>query len=664
MNGTQKPENIQKSASPAQTSHANSGMEPAKGGAPSSAPSSTQGTAKIRPGAMMGRGGPGALMPGEKSKDFKGTMKKLIAYLGPYRWAILAVMILATIATILGIMGPKVLGTATTTLFDGVVKKLSRTGDIDFAKIGSILLTVLGLYLSSAILQYIQGWVVSGIAIKITYNLRKDILAKINRMPFRAFDNTNHGEILSRMTNDVDTVNQTLSQSLSQMITSVMTLIGALVMMLTISWQMTLVAMVMIPLSLVLVRFIVKRSQKYFKTQQEYLGHLNGHIEENFGAHTVVKAYGGESRAIKTFDSLNSTLYQSAWKSQFLSSIMMPLMNFVGNLGYVAVAVSGGYLAAKKMVTVGDIQAFLQYVRSFTQPITQVANISNVLQQTAAAAERIFEFLAREEESPDSEASATLVPARIEGKVEFRHVHFGYVPGEPIIKDFSATVLPGQKVAIVGPTGAGKTTLVKLLMRFYEPDSGEILVDGIPIRNLPRSVVRSWFGMVLQDTWLFSGTVKENIAYGKHDAAEEELVESAKAAHVDHFVRAFPEGYNLVLNEETTNISQGQKQLLTIARAMLAHPPMLILDEATSNVDTHTELLIQKAMNTLMQGRTSFVIAHRLSTIRDADLILVMDHGDIVEQGTHEELLAKCGFYAELYNSQFDETGEAQVACS
>ncbi len=607
-------------------------------------------------------GGPAALMPGEKSKDFKGTMQRLLAYLGPYRWGLLVVMVLATAATVLAIMGPKILGNATTTLFEGVVKKLTRSGDIDFAKIRDILLTVLGLYVSSAILQYIQGWIVSGIAVKITYTLRKDIIAKINRMPFRAFDTTNHGEILSRMTNDVDTVNQTLSQSLSQMITSVMTLIGALVMMLTISWQMTLVAILMIPLSIGLVRFIVKRSQKYFKTQQEYLGHLNGHIEEVFGAHTVVKAFGGESKAIRTFDELNSTLYQSAWKSQFLSSIMMPLMNFVGNLGYVAVAVSGGWLAAKQMVTVGDIQAFLQYVRSFTQPVTQVANISNVLQQTAAAAERIFDFLASEEEKQDEAAAE--VPREIEGRVEFRHVHFGYVQGQPIIKDFSATVLPGQRVAIVGPTGAGKTTLVKLLMRFYEPESGEILIDGMPIQNLPRSVVRSWFGMVLQDTWLFSGTVRDNISYGKSGAREDELIESAKAAHADHFVRAFPEGYDLVLNEETTNISQGQKQLLTIARAMLAKPPMLILDEATSNVDTHTELLIQKAMLALMQGRTSFVIAHRLSTIRDADLILVMDHGDIVEQGTHEELLAKCGFYAELYNSQFDESGEAQVVCS
>ena len=622
-----------------------------------------------RPGAKPVRPGRRALMAGEKSRDFKGTMKKLIAYLGPYHWPILCVMILAIVSTILAILGPKVLGNATTALFEGVVKKLTRTGDIDFAKIKTILLTALALYLSSSILQYLQGWVLSGIAVKITYSFRKDILAKINRMPFKAFDNTNHGEILSRITNDVDVVNQTLTQTISQMIHSIMTIIGVFVMMLTISWQMTIVALVTIPLSLIVVRVIVKRSQKYFRIQQEYLGHVNGHIEEIFSSHIVVKAYGGEERAIQTFNELNSTLYQSAWKSHFLSSIMMPLMNFVGNIGYVAVAVSGGWLAAKKMVTVGDIQAFLQYVRQFTQPIVQIANISNVLQQTAAAAERIFDFLASEEEKDVSiemgqKGALVEIPESIKGKVEFRHVCFGYLPDQPIIKDFSATILPGQKVAIVGPTGAGKTTLVKLLMRFYDPDSGEILVDDIPIRSLPRSLVRSWFGMVLQDTWLFSGTVKENIAYGKRDATEAEIVEAAKAAHVDHFVRALPEGYNLEINEETTNISQGQMQLLTIARAMLAQPPMLILDEATSNVDTHTELLIQRAMGLLMQGRTSFVIAHRLSTIRDADLILVMDHGDIVEQGTHEELLNKGGFYAELYNSQFDQNGEDRLAIS
>ncbi|MEN6598980.1 MAG: ABC transporter ATP-binding protein [Rectinema sp.] len=622
-----------------------------------------------RPGTKPVRPGRRALMAGEKSRDFKGTMKKLIAYLGPYHWPILCVMIFAIVSTILAILGPKVLGNATTALFDGVVKKLTRTGDIDFSKIKTILLTALALYVSSSILQYLQGWVLSGIAVKITYSFRKDILAKINRMPFKAFDNTNHGEILSRITNDVDVVNQTLTQTISQMIHSIMTIIGVFVMMLTISWQMTIVALVTIPLSLIVVRVIVKRSQKYFRIQQEYLGHVNGHIEEIFSSHIVVKAYGGEERAIQTFNELNSTLYQSAWKSHFLSSIMMPLMNFVGNIGYVAVAVSGGWLAAKKMVTVGDIQAFLQYVRQFTQPIVQIANISNVLQQTAAAAERIFDFLASEEEKDVSiemgqKGALAEIPESIKGKVEFRHVRFGYLPDQPIIKDFSATILPGQKVAIVGPTGAGKTTLVKLLMRFYDPDSGEILVDDMPIRSLPRSLVRSWFGMVLQDTWLFSGTVKENIAYGKRDATEAEIVEAAKAAHVDHFVRALPEGYNLEINEETTNISQGQMQLLTIARAMLAQPPMLILDEATSNVDTHTELLIQRAMGLLMQGRTSFVIAHRLSTIRDADLILVMDHGDIVEQGTHEELLNKGGFYAELYNSQFDQNGEDRLAIS
>lgn len=619
---------------------------------------------RTKPVPPPGRRG---LMAGEKSRDFKGTMKKLIAYLAPYRWPILFAIIFAIVSTILAILGPKVLGNATTTLFEGVVKKTTRTGDIDFAKIKTILLTTLALYLSSAILQYFQGWVLSGIAVKITYSFRKDILAKINRMPFRAFDSTNHGEILSRITNDVDVVNQTLTQTISQMIHSIMAIIGVFVMMLTISWQMTIIALVTIPLSLIVVRVIVKRSQKYFRIQQEYLGHVNSHIEEIFSSHIVVKAYGGEQKAVQTFNNLNSTLYRSAWKSHFLSSIMMPLMNFVGNIGYVAVAVSGGWLAAKKMVTVGDIQAFLQYVRQFTQPIVQIANISNVLQQTAAAAERIFDFLASEEEenvSVESPQNGALVeiPKSIKGKVEFRHVRFGYLPGQPIIKDFNAMVLPGQKVAIVGPTGAGKTTLVKLLMRFYDPDSGEILIDDIPIGNLPRSVVRSWFGMVLQDTWLFSGTVRNNIAYGKRDATDAEIIEAAKAAHVDHFVRALPEGYDFEINEETTNISQGQMQLLTIARAMLAQPPMLILDEATSNVDTHTEVLIQRAMGVLMQGRTSFVIAHRLSTIRDADLILVMDHGDIVEQGTHQELLSKGGFYAELYNSQFDQNGEDQLA--
>ncbi len=604
-------------------------------------------------GPMMGPpGGPRVMMKGETARDFRGTMRKLIGYLGPYKLLTLLVILLAIASTAFSIIGPKILGRATTKLFEGVMAQIAGTGGIDFTAIGNILLMALALYLISSILAYLQGWIMTNVAVDITYRFRRDIAEKINRMPLRYFDGTNHGEILSRITNDVDTVNQTLSQSLSQIITSLTTVLGVLVMMFSISWQMTLVALLMLPLTMFIIRFIVTRSQRYFKEQQDYLGHVNGHIEEMFGGHEVVKAFTGEQRSIQTFDTLNGVLYRSAWKSQFLSGIMMPAMHFVGNLGYVGVTVVGSYLAVLKMITVGDIQAFIQYVRSFTQPIMQLANISNILQQTAAAAERVFEFLEEAEEPPETEHPIRL--EKVEGRVEFRHVRFGYDPQKVVIKDFSAVIQPGQRIAIVGPTGAGKTTLVKLLMRFYDVNDGAILIDGHDIREFRRADVRRLFGMVLQDTWLFGGTLLENIRYGRPQASEQEVIAAARAAHIDHFIRTLPGGYAMELNEETTNLSQGQKQLLTIARAILVNPPMLILDEATSSVDTHTEVLIQQAMRTLMQGRTSFIIAHRLSTIRDADWILVIHEGDIVEQGTHEELLARGGFYAELYNSQFE----------
>ncbi len=599
-------------------------------------------------------GGPGhMMMKGEKARDFKGTMKKLIQYLGAYRIAIIIVMVIAIASTVFNILGPKILGNATTKLFDGVMAQISGTGSIDFTTIGNILLTVLGLYLLSAVLSYIQGWIMAGIANEITYRFRRDISRKINCMPLKYFDGTSHGEVLSRITNDVDTVNQTLSQSLTQIITSVVTMIGVLVMMFSISWQMTLVALIIIPLSLVFVSVIVGRSQKYFKQQQDYLGHVNGHVEEMYGGHIVMKAFNGEAKSVEQFDSLNNTLYDSAWKSQFLSGMMMPVMNFIGNLGYVAVSILGGYLAIRNTITVGDIQAFIQYVRSFTQPISQLANISNVLQQTAASAERVFEFLNEAEEVPDT--ASPVVLSQVEGNVEFKNVHFGYNPDKIIINDFSAKVKPGQKIAIVGPTGAGKTTMVKLLMRFYDVNGGCIMIDGHDIRDFTRHDLRKMLAMVLQDTWLYNGTVMENIRYGRQNASDEDVVKAAKAARVDYYVRTWPSGYNMVLNEEATNVSQGQMQLLTIARAILADPKILILDEATSSVDTRTEVQIQKAMDNLMRGRTSFIIAHRLSTIRDADLILVMHNGDIVEQGNHEELLARNGFYAELYNSQFEQ---------
>jgi len=601
----------------------------------------------------MGHGGPMAMLKGDRARDFKGTIGKLIEYLGSYKLAIVIVMLFAIASTVFAIVGPKILGRATTKLFEGVIGIVSGTGTgIDFDFIGQIVLVTLALYLGSTLFSFIQGWIMSSISTDITYRFRKDIAQKINRMPFEYFDKTSQGEVLSRITNDVDTVNQTLSQSLSQIITSVVTVLGVLVMMLSISWQMTLIALLIIPLSMVIVVLVVSRSQKYFIQQQDYLGHVNGHVEEMFGGHLVMKAFNGEAESIERFNSLNDTLYTSAWKSQFFTHLIMPVMNIVSNLGYVGIAILGGYLAIRQAITVGDIQAFIQYVRSFTQPIRQIANISNILQQTAAAAERVFEFLNEDEEVPDVEDPAQ--PEAIEGQVVFQNVRFGYSPEEIVIKDFSADIKPGQKIAIVGPTGAGKTTMVKLLMRFYDVNDGAILIDDHNIKDFKREDLRCMFGMVLQDTWLYNDTIMENIRYGKPSATDQEVIAAAKAAHVDHFVRTLPEGYKLVINEEVSNISQGQKQLLTIARAIVLDPRMLILDEATSSVDTRTEVLIQKAMDNLMQNRTSFIIAHRLSTIRNADLILVMDDGDIVEQGTHEELLKRNGFYAELYNSQFD----------
>lgn len=597
-------------------------------------------------------GGRRGRMTGEKARDFRGTMIKLIKYLSVYRNSILIVVLFAAISTVFTIIGPKILGQAITKLFEGSIAQLTGTGSIDFDAIGKILLTVAGLYLTSAAFSYGQGWIMAGVSAKITYQFRKDIAEKINRMPLGYFESTNHGEILSRVTNDVDTVSHTLNQSLSQIITSSITVIGVLIMMLSISWLMTLVALAIIPLSLLVVSLIVKQSQKYFKQQQDYLGHVNGHVEEMYGGHIVIKAFNGEEKSIQRFNQLNDKLYEAAWKSQFFSGMMMPIINFIGNIGYVAVCILGGYLAVQKTITVGDIQAFIQYVRNFTQPITQLANISNVLQQTAAAAERVFEFLNEAEESPETENPVD--PETVRDRVEFKNVRFGYNPQKIIIKNFSANVDSGQKIAIVGPTGAGKTTIVKLLMRFYDVTDGAILIDEHNVKDFYRKDLRQMFGMVLQDTWMFNGTIIDNIRYGRPDVSDEEVIAAAKAAHIDHFIRTLPEGYNFVLNEETTNISQGQMQLLTIARAILANPKMLILDEATSSVDTRTELLIQKAMDHLMANRTSFIIAHRLSTIRDADLILVMRDGDIVEQGKHKELLARGGFYAELYNSQFE----------
>ena len=605
-----------------------------------------------RRGSGHGHGPMGAIGSGEKAVHFKATMIELGRYLAQYKGRIAVVGIFAIISTIFNIVGPRVLGNATTALFDGVLAELSGTGSIDFEYIGQILLTMLILYLLSALAAYAMGWIMAGVSTDISYRFRRAISRKINRLPLSYFDKTTQGEVLSRITNDVDTLNQTLSQSLTQLVTSLITVIGVLAMMLSISWLMTLVALVIIPLVMGIVGLIIRRSQVYFKEQQNYLGHVNGHIEEMFGGHRVIKAFNAEQRSIEQFEEYNTTLYVVAWKSQFLSGLLMPIMSFIGNLSYVGVVVVGSALAIRNAVTVGDIQAFIQYVRMFNQPLAQLANISNVFQRTAAAAERVFEFLDEPEEVEETKSPVDLRELR--GQVEFRNIQFGYDKEKPVIHGFSALLAPGQKVAIVGPTGAGKTTIVKLLMRFYDVNDGSILVDGHDIRDFSRRDLRHWFGMVLQDTWLYNDSIMENIRYGNLDATDEEVIAAAKAAHVDHFVHTLPGGYDMVINEETSNISQGQMQLLTIARAVLADPRILILDEATSSVDTRTEILIQKAMDKLMIGRTSFIIAHRLSTIRNADLILVMRDGAIVEKGQHDDLLASDGFYSELYNSQFE----------
>lgn len=598
--------------------------------------------------------GPGAgMIPGEKAKDFKGTLRKMLRYMGAYKYGLLAVMVFAVGGTAFNIIGPKILSKATTELFHGLMAKVSGIGGIDFNKIGRILLFLLGIYALSACLSFIQGMIMTGISQKMCYRFRKEISEKINRMPLEYFESRTVGEVLSRITNDVDTLGQSLNQSITQLLASVTTIVGVLIMMLSISPMMTLIALVILPVSGALIGIVVKFSQKYFVAQQSYLGKINGQVEEVYSGHNIVKAFNREEQALKEFNETNAILYQSAWKSQFLSGMMQPIMMFVGNLGYVAVAVSGSLLAIKGVIEVGDIQAFIQYVKNFTQPITQVAQVSNMLQSMAAAAERVFEFLGEKEE--DVNVENAVQSEKIQGSVSFEHVKFGYKPDKIIIHDFSSKVEAGQMVAIVGPTGAGKTTMVKLLMRFYDVNGGKIKLDGHDIREFNRSELREGFGMVLQDTWLFKGTIMENIRYGRLDATDEEVVEAAKAAHAHRFIQTLPGGYQMELNEDASNVSQGQRQLLTIARAILADNRIMILDEATSSVDTRTEARIQKAMNNLMKGRTSFVIAHRLSTIRDADLILVMKDGDIIEQGNHEELLEKKGFYAELYNSQFEE---------
>ena len=606
---------------------------------------------KNRNMGRRGPGGHGGMMPGEKAKEFKGTTRKILSYIGSYKIAIVLVMISAVAGTVFNIVGPKVLSKATTEIFNGLVSKVSGGAGIDFHKVGVILLILLGLYCVSALFSFIQGYIMSGISQKLSFRMRKEISEKINRMPLAYFESKTVGEVLSRITNDVDTFGMSLNQSITTLITSVTTLIGVFIMMMTISPLMTLIALVILPISAFLISVVVKHSQKYFKAQQEYLGDINGTIEESYSGHTIIKAFNREEKVNQDFQETNAKLYSSAWKSQFLSGLMQPIMTFVGNLGYVAVAVTGSMLAVAGSITVGDIQAFIQYVRSFTQPITQIAQVFNMLQSMAAAAERIFEFL-DEEEEPVTENPVRL--EEIKGEVEFEHVRFGYDPQKPVIHDFTCHVEPGSMVAIVGPTGAGKTTMVKLLMRFYDVNSGCIKVDGENVKDFDRRNLREAFGMVLQDTWLFKGTIMENIRYGRLDATDEEVIAAAKAANADHFIRTLPGGYDMELNEEASNVSQGQKQLLTIARAILADNRIMILDEATSSVDTRTEQHIQDAMANLMKGRTSFVIAHRLSTIRDADVILVMKDGDIIEQGNHKQLLAQNGFYAQLYNSQFE----------
>ena len=601
-----------------------------------------------------GHMGPGGA--NEKAKDFKGTLKKLLHYMSVFKVQMAFIVIFAICGTVFDIVGPKILGKATTEIYNGLVSKVSGGSGMDFGRIGQILLMTLGLYLISALCSFIQGYLMTGVSQKTTYRLRKEISEKINRMPMNYFDTKPVGEVLSRVTNDIDTLGQSLNQSATQMITSVTTLIGVLAMMLSISPLMTLATLVILPVSMILISFVMKHSQKYFRGQQEYLGNVNGQVEEIYSGHNIIKAFNKEEDVIREFDTTNDRLYDSAWRSQFFSGMMMPIMQFIGNLGYVVVAILGGFLAIRKTIEVGDIQSFIQYVKRFTQPIQQILLVANMLQMTAAASERVFEFLEEEEEDQTVEHPVSV--ENLEGNVSFDHVHFGYNADKIIVNDFSAEVKEGQKIAIVGPTGAGKTTMIKLLMRFYDVNSGAIKIDGHDVRDFNRSELREMFGMVLQDTWLFNGSIRDNIKYGKLDATDEEVIQAAKAAHVHQFVKTLPGGYDMELNEEANNVSQGQKQLLTIARAILADPKILILDEATSSVDTRTEVLIQKAMDNLMKGRTSFVIAHRLSTIRDADMILVMKDGDIVEQGNHEELLAKGGFYADLYNSQFEKTTE------
>nr|WP_257144118.1 ABC transporter ATP-binding protein [Bacillus sp. AFS002410] len=600
---------------------------------------------------MFGRNIP---MAGQKAKDFKGSMAKLMSYIGVYKSKIFFIFILAILSTIFTILGPKILGKATDQIFTGVMKQISGTGHVDFGKISVIGLWLIGLYVLSSIFAYLQGYVMSGVTAKVTFKLRSDINDKVHKLPLSYFDKTNHGEVLSRITNDVDTINQTLNQSLTQIITSITSIIGISIMMISISWKLTIVALCILPLSMVFVMMIVKKSQKHFINQQRFLGKVNGHVEEMLGNHVLVKAFSGEEESTKTFGQYNDELYKSAWRANFLSGLMIPITAFIGNIGYVAICILGGYFTANGSMTVGGIQAFIQYVRSFTQPISQIANISNILQQTAAAAERVFEFLQEVEEVPEETNAISIKENEVNSQVRFNHVAFGYTPDKTIIHDFNLIVEPGQKIAIVGPTGAGKSTIVNLLMRFYDVNSGEISIGGHDIKKYKRDELRSLFGMVLQDTWLFNGTISENIRFGKLEASDEDVKNASISAQADHFIRALPDGYNMKLNEEANNISQGQKQLLTIARAILADPEILILDEATSSVDTRTEALIQKAMDNLMKGRTSFVIAHRLSTIRNADLILCMKDGDIVEQGTHDELMEKEGFYANLYNSQFE----------